>query len=89
MEAQANVVAFPSPHAIGIVKADIENGYTRMANDLVDALALVELSGRQYRVFMAIIRKTYGYNKKSDWMAAEQIQKAMGYTGDITHIRAD
>ncbi|WLQ15616.1 replication protein [Hahella aquimaris] len=89
MTAQANVLAFPSAPKMEVVKADIDNGFFRLANELADSLCKVELSGRQYRVFMALIRKTYGYGKKYDWIVAEQLCQLMSYEGCPSHIRAD
>ena len=44
----------------------IEDGYTKIANELLEAISKVNLSSYEFRVIMAIIRKTYGFNKKSD-----------------------
>lgn len=49
--------------------AELENGYLRLANQIQDALCIVELSGREFRVLNAIIRLTYGWSKKSDRIA--------------------
>ncbi|MBP7996958.1 MAG: replication protein [Thiopseudomonas sp.] len=73
----------------GVVKADLDDGYLRLSNTLVDAICRVSLSGRQFRVMHAIIKKTYGFNKKIDWIVADQICELMGYEGDATHIRGD
>lgn len=51
----------------------LEDGYTRLANELFDAILAFPFSGRQLKVLMTVIRKTYGYNKKSDDMSASQI----------------
>lgn len=83
-------VAEHKQHGRGeVVKAALEDGYLRLSNTLWDALCLVSLSGRQFRVMNAIIKKTYGFNKKIDWIVADQICELMGYEGDATHIRAD
>lgn len=58
----------------------IENGYTKIANELLDALCAVSLSGHEWNVVNAIIRKTYGYNKKEDWVTNTQIMKLTGQT---------
>lgn len=42
----------------------IENGYTKIANELLEALIQAELSGAEYRIVCFIIRQTYGYNQK-------------------------
>jgi phage replication O-like protein O len=51
----------------------IEDGYTRIANELLDAIIAFPFSARQMRVLMALIRKLYGYNKKRDDISASQI----------------
>lgn len=44
--------------------ADLDDGYTRIANELLEAVMLAGLSQHQLLVFMAVMRKTYGFNKK-------------------------
>ncbi|HKS76809.1 MAG TPA: replication protein [Terriglobales bacterium] len=56
----------------------LENGYTRLANELLDAILAFPFSARQLKVVMTIIRKTYGYNKKRDDISASQIGAACG-----------
>jgi phage replication O-like protein O len=51
----------------------IENGYTKVANELLDAIYKIPLSRYESQVFWYIIRKTYGYNKKKDWISSTQI----------------
>lgn len=51
----------------------LENGYTKIANELLDAIAKSELSKRQLKIVLAVIRKTYGYNKKVDDMTVTQL----------------
>lgn len=57
-----------------------ENGFTKLANELLDAFCAVSLSGHEWNVIHAIIRKTYGYNKKEDWVTNTQIMKLTGQT---------
>lgn len=89
----ANVLYFPvidepKTQEVQIV-ADCDEGYTRIANKLLEAICRVEITARQMRVFLAIVRKTYGYQKKNDRLAAEQIISVMEYSGNATHIHAD
>lgn len=56
----------------------LENGYTRIANELLDALLCAGLTSRQWAVMMAIIRKTYGFNKKSDEIGLSQLHSMTG-----------
>lgn len=46
--------------------ADIDDGYTRFANELLEAIASADLTARQLKVMLAYVRKTYGFNKKTD-----------------------
>jgi phage replication O-like protein O len=52
-------------------------GFTRMDNDLYEALIGAELSGRELRVALAIHRLTAGYNSESVKVAALYISKMM------------
>ncbi|MFD1558326.1 replication protein [Paraburkholderia silviterrae] len=56
----------------------LENGYTRLANELMDALIGARLTARQWAVLMAVIRKTYGFNKKSDDIGLSQLASMTG-----------
>ncbi len=50
-----------------------EDGFTKIANELLDALIKTNFSGYQRRVLDTIIRKTYGFNKKEDYISYSQI----------------
>lgn len=54
-----------------------KSGFTRMDNDLYEALIGAELSGRELRVAMAIHRLTAGYNQESVKVAALYVAKMM------------
>ncbi len=56
----------------------LENGYTPIANEILDRLAKTHLSSNQWQVLLCIIRKTYGYHKKVDYIANSQIVEATG-----------
>lgn len=51
----------------------IEDGYIRIANELFDAFLSFRFSYRQSKVFLAVLRKTFGYGKKSDDVSASQL----------------
>lgn len=53
-----------------------ENGYTAVANEITEHLMAVELSGANHRVVMAIMRKTYGFQKKEDEISLSQFVEA-------------
>jgi len=56
----------------------VENGYTRIANELLEALAKIRIPGEARQVFDVIMRKTYGFQKKSDPIALTQFTIATG-----------
>lgn len=58
--------------------ADVDDGYTRFANELLEAIASADLTARQLKVMLAYARKTYGFNKKTDRIADEQIAQLTG-----------
>lgn len=58
--------------------ADIDDGYTRTANELLEAVMLSGLTQHQLLIVMAVWRKTYGYNKKMDWIGNEQFAELTG-----------
>jgi phage replication O-like protein O len=62
----------------------LENGYTKLANELLDALISAGLTARQWAVSMAIIRKTYGFNKKADEIGLSQLAAMTGI--DKAHL---
>jgi phage replication O-like protein O len=61
-----------------MAKPQLENGHTRIANELLEQLMRIQLSPNQWQVLLYIIRKTYGFNKKVDRIANFQIQQATG-----------
>ena len=50
----------------------IENGFTKIANELYDAIVRWHFSSYEYRVLIFLIRKTYGWGKKEDWISLSQ-----------------
>lgn len=62
----------------------IEDGYTKIANELLEAFTRINLSSYQIRVLLAIIRKTYGFNKKEDWISNSQIVEMTGI--NMSHV---
>lgn len=64
---------------------DLENGYTRIANEIVEALARVNLSAYESRVLWFILRKTYGWGKKTDWLTLSQFASCIGIDRRLVH----
>lgn len=58
----------------------LEDGYTRIAHELLEAITRHPFTKRQYKVLLYIIRKTYGYGKKTDDMTVTQIANGTGLT---------
>ena len=50
----------------------LERGYTRIANELLDALARIRIPGEARQVLDVIIRLTYGYQRKETSIALEE-----------------
>lgn len=76
MTQTADVINFNRP----VVKADIDNGFTRIANELTEALMqnAAKLCGREFQIVHAIIHKTFRFHKKSDWISNSQIAEMTG-----------
>ncbi|RPE02967.1 Replication protein O [Candidatus Pantoea deserta] len=68
----------PELRAVERRVADLEDGYTRIANELLEAVMLAGMTQHQLLVFMAVMRKTYGFNKKVDWVSNEQLSQLTG-----------
>ncbi len=56
----------------------LENGYTTIANEIVEALAHITLTAYETRVLWALLRKTYGWHKKSDRISYSQWEQMTG-----------
>ena len=61
-----------------VINPQLENGYTPIANEILEKLARLSLSSNQWQVLLVIIRKTYGFHKKVDYIANFQIGTATG-----------
>lgn len=55
-----------------------ENGYTPIANELTDRLCGIDIPGSHFRVLLVILRKTYGYSKKTDKISLSQFRELTG-----------
>lgn len=63
---------------MSIRSPQVEEGHIRIANELFDAMLAYPFTARQQKVMQAIMRKTYGYNKKVDDVSASQIAEMTG-----------
>lgn len=56
----------------------IEDGYTRFANSLLEAFCRTRIAGQAYQVVLCVARMTYGYQKKCDSISYGQISELSG-----------
>lgn len=64
-----------------------EQGYMQLSNAVIDDL-MSKVSGNAFKVFMAIYRKTKGYNKASDTIPMSQLHELTGIKDKHTLIAA-
>ena len=50
-----------------------ENGYTAIANEILERLYAIPLSGSEYKIILCVLRKTYGWRKLSDNISLSQL----------------
>lgn len=69
----STVLKFPGPSSPDLrpqkeahVVADLDDGYTRTANEIQKAKCRLRMAGRELNVLDAVIYSTYGWNKKQD-----------------------
>ena len=55
-----------------------ENGFTRIANELLEALCRVNIPASELRIMLFIMRRTYGFNRPSAEISLSEIGKAVG-----------
>lgn len=55
-----------------------ENGYTSIANEILEILARSKFNGTQFCIIQTVIRYTYGFNRKSHELSATFISKVTG-----------
>lgn len=63
----------------------LEDGYTRIANEFLEFLMTINLSSYQRRILDVIIRNTWGFGKKEDAISVSQFQYMTGL--DRRHIQ--
>lgn len=52
-----------------------EDGFTAIANEIVEKLARTDLSGSELRVILIILRQTWGWRKKEDLISISQFAR--------------
>lgn len=52
----------------------LDNGYTQIANEILEQLSFITLSQREWNILMFVLRKTWGWKKKEDRISLSQFQ---------------
>jgi len=65
----------------------IENGHTRIANEILEVVARTKLSPTQYRIILIVWRYTYGFQRKAHKLSLTFLSKATG--GDRRNIQRE
>lgn len=55
----------------------LEDGYTQIANEILEALAKINMNAYETRALLFVVRKTYGWKKKKDWISLSQFSKGL------------
>ena len=61
-----------------MAKPQLEDGHTQIANEILERLAQLYLTPNQWQIIVFILRKTYGFKKKTDHIANWQIATGTG-----------
>ncbi len=56
----------------------LKDGFTQIADEIIEALMRTNLSAYQSRILWVIFRKTYGFRKKEDWISNSQMIEMTG-----------
>lgn len=61
-------------------------GYTRISNDILEALITLQIHRNQYRVILWVARNSYGYGEReTEPMSLSEIAKATGLSKSSVH----
>lgn len=63
----------------------VEDGYTTIANEIIEHLWKVNLSAYESRALWFLFRKTYGWSKKTDRITLSQFSKEIGLDRRLVH----
>jgi phage replication O-like protein O len=56
----------------------LENGYTKISNELLEAIIKIKIASNEKSILLAILRKTYGWGKKEDKISYTQLENLTG-----------
>lgn len=62
-----------------------ENGFTPIANEIMEKLCNLKVNATSFRVVICILRKTYGWQKKEDKISLSQIKKMTGLDRSVVN----
>ena len=63
---------------LGVANPQLENGYIKISNELLDAFCKIRIAGEARQMLDIIMRKTYGFNKKEDAISLSQFAEISG-----------
>ncbi len=55
----------------------IKNGYTRIANELLEAICRLNISGNEMRILLYVIRRTFGFQRDCAEISLSELSKAL------------
>ena len=58
----------------------LEGNFTQFPNDILEALVRTHLCPNEWKIVILVIRKTFGWHKRTDWIALSQIAQYTGIT---------
>jgi phage replication O-like protein O len=61
-----------------VASPQVENGYTRIANELMEVIPLHKFNGTQFRILIVVLRYTYGFQRKSHELSLTFIADSTG-----------
>ena len=56
----------------------VENGHLKIANEVWDKLTMTFLTGSEFQIVLAVIRRTWGWKKKQDEISLSQFREMTG-----------
>lgn len=63
----------------------LENGFTRIANEILENIVKFPLNGTQFRILILIWRETYGFNRKESSLSESYIALRLGLQRQNIH----
>jgi phage replication O-like protein O len=63
---------------VNVANVQIENGFTRIANELMENIPYFKFNGTQLRLLLVIFRYTYGFSRKSHELSISYLITATG-----------